>query len=62
MLNKLRASHIKPPCRIILGVDEHGPDADALRREGDAAQRVRQNVRAQPLAGMAAADREPPDQ
>jgi hypothetical protein len=42
-------------------VDEHSPDADALRGNRYAAQRVRENVGAEPLAGMFAADGQPAD-
>ncbi len=40
VLDELGASHVEALCGVALGVDEHCANSNALRGDGDAAQRV----------------------
>jgi hypothetical protein len=62
ILDEFGALRVEAIRFIVLGVDENRRDANGLRGDCDTAERVREDVGAQPLAGVAAADREPPDQ
>src|SRR5579863_6168995 len=56
IFDELGALHIEALRGLVLGVDQHRSDADALRGDCNAAQRIRENVCAQAFARMVAAD------
>jgi hypothetical protein len=55
ILDELSAGHVEALGLVVLGVDEHGGDADALGSGGDAAESVRQHVSTKAPACVVAA-------